>query len=244
VKKAAADDDNNERHCGPSMRGIVSPSEPLVSFSPPVGSIKSAGVAASSPIQLTRVTRSASKVLQFGEGSTFAQSPADPCFSDGDTYADEDESDFDDPDASDRYVVMSRDRSDLHREETVVIAASDCNYVTPQNVIIDSAAPDIVCDVASDDPVRLSVEFSDLDLIASTAVGEVDNIVGNSAHDKEKVVDCEKNGERSGNVTLVDVAVLKGKICEAVLKNDDYYASQSEADSIYSRCYWRCPVCF
>jgi hypothetical protein len=50
VKKAVADDDNNKKHCGPSMRGIVSSSEPLVSFSPPVGSIKSAGVAASSPI--------------------------------------------------------------------------------------------------------------------------------------------------------------------------------------------------
>jgi hypothetical protein len=43
VKKTAADDDNNEKHCGPSMRGIVSPSPPLVSLSPPVGSIKSAG---------------------------------------------------------------------------------------------------------------------------------------------------------------------------------------------------------
>jgi hypothetical protein len=74
VKKVAIDDDNNEKHCDLSMRGIVSPSEPLVSFSPPVGSIKSAGDAASSPIQLTRVTRSAC------EGSTFAQSPTDACF--------------------------------------------------------------------------------------------------------------------------------------------------------------------
>jgi hypothetical protein len=94
-------------------------------------------------------------------------------FSDGDTYADDDESDFDDQDASDRYIVMSRDRSDLHHEETVVIAASDCNHVPPENVLIDSAAPDIGCDVASDDPVRRSVEFSDLDLIASTAVGRL-----------------------------------------------------------------------
>jgi hypothetical protein len=58
--------------------------------------------------------------LQFGEGSTFAQSPADACFSDGDTYGDDDESDFDDPDANDRYIVMSRDRSDLHREELLL----------------------------------------------------------------------------------------------------------------------------
>jgi hypothetical protein len=76
------------------------------------------------------------------------------------------------------------------------------------------------------------VEFSDLDLIASTAVGEVDNIAGNSGHDKEKVEDCEKNGEHSGNLRLVDVAFLKGEIGEPALKNDDYYASQSEADNI------------
>jgi hypothetical protein len=152
--------------------------------------------------------------------------------SDGDTNVDDDESDYDDPDASDRYIVMSRDRSDLHREETIVIVASDYNHVSPENVLINSVVLDLGGDVALDDSVWCAVEVSDLYLIASTDVREVDNIAGNSGFDEEKVEECGKNGEHSGNLRLVDVAVLKGKIEKPALKNDDYSASQSEADNI------------
>jgi hypothetical protein len=94
MKNAVTDDDKNKKHYGPSIRGIVSPSKALVSLSPPIERIKSVDDAASPPIQLTHVTRSASKVLQFGEGSTFAQSPTDAGLSDVDTNVDDDESNY------------------------------------------------------------------------------------------------------------------------------------------------------